>query len=98
MYTDNVVSKLWFVTSFSSQRYSKSIRNFTSENVSQIRTEEFKTRSFILKVNLNFLRSSRHLNFDTVFAVIESVLHENVHGFNNIRNGRVKSGFQVIEF
>ena len=97
VYADNVVSKFLFVRSFSSQHYSKFITNITSENVSQIPIKECKTRSFICKVNLNFLRPSRHFNFDTVFAVIVSFLNENVHGFNNIRNGRVKTRFQVIE-
>ena len=98
VYADNVVSKFWFVRSFSSQHYSKFITNITCENVSQIRTKECKTGSSICKVNLNSLRSSRHFNFDTVFAVIVSFLKENVHGFNNIRNGSVKTRCQVIEF
>ena len=98
VYADNVLSKFCFVRSFSSQHYSKFITNITSQNVSQIRTKECKTRSFICKVNLTFLRSSRHFNCDTVFAEIVSFLNENVHGFNNIRNGRVKTRFQVIKF
>ena len=98
VYADNVVSKFWFVRSFSSQQYSKFITNIFPENLSQIRTKESKTRSFICKVNLNLLRSWRHFNFDTVFAVIVSFLNENVHGFNNIRIGRVKTRFQKIEF
>ena len=61
LYAYNVVSKFWFVRSFSSQHYSKFSTDITSENVSQIRTRERKTRSFICKVNFNFLRSSRHL-------------------------------------
>ena len=98
VYADNVVSKIWFVRSFPSPHYSNFITNITCENVSQIRFNECKTRSFTFKLNLNFLRSSRHFNFDTAFAVIVSFLNENVHGFNNIRNGRVKTWFQVIEF
>ena len=43
VYAENVVSKVWFVRSFSSQHYSKFISNITSENVSQICTEECKT-------------------------------------------------------
>ena len=39
VYADNVVSKLWFVRSFSSQFYSKLINKITSKNVSQIRTK-----------------------------------------------------------
>ena len=97
VYANSFVSKLWFVRSFSSQQYSKFITNIISEHVSQIRTKECKTGSFICKVNLNFLRSSRHFNFDTVFAVIVSFLSENVRGFINIRNGRVQTRFQVIE-
>ena len=76
VYADNDVSKFWFVRSFSSEHYSKFITNFTSENVSQIRTKECKTGSFICKVNLNFLHSSRNFNFGTVFAVIVSFLNE----------------------
>ena len=98
VYADNVVSKFWFVSSFSSRHYSNFFTNNTSEYVSQIRTKECKTGCFICKVNLNLLRFSRHFNFDSVFAVIVSFLNENVHGFNNIRNGRVKTRFQVIEF
>ena len=97
VYADNVVSKFWFVRSFSSQHYSKFITNITSKYVSQIRTKECKTGCFICKVNSNFcvLRDTLTL---IVFAVIVSFLNENVHGFNNIRNGRVKTRFQVIEF
>ena len=64
VYADNVVSKFWSVRSFSSQHYSKFITNITSGNVSQIPTKECKTGSSIYKVNLNFLRSPRHLNLD----------------------------------
>ena len=88
VYADNVVSKFWFVRSLSPQNYSKIITNITSENVSQIRAEECKTRTFFYKVSLNFLRSSRLYNCDTFFTVIVSFLNESVHGFNNIRNGR----------
>ena len=94
----NVLSNFWFVSSFSSQHYSKFITNITSEIVSRIRTKESKTRSFICQVNLNFLRSSRHVNYDTIFAVIVSFLNESVHGFKNIRNGVVKTRFQIVEF
>ena len=98
VYTDNVVGKIWFLRSSLLKHYSKFITNNISENLSQIRTKECKTGSLVCKVYLNSLRSSRHFNFDTVFAVIVSFLNENVHGFNNIRNGRVKTRFQVIEF
>ena len=98
VYADNVVSKFWFVGSFSSQHYSKIITNVTSENVSQIPTKECKTRSFICKVYLNFLLSSRHFNCDANFAVIVSFLNESVQGINKIRNGRVNAKFQVVEF
>ena len=98
VYAYSVVSKFWSVRSFSSQHYPKSVTNITSEIVSQIRTKECKTRSFICKVNLNFLPSSRHFNYDTIFAVVVSFLNESVHGFNNIRNGRVKTRFQLVEF
>ena len=106
VYADNVVSKFWFVRSYSSQHYSKFITKITSENVSQIRTKEYKTRFSNCKVNLNFLRSSRHFNSDTVFgvksdtvfAVIESFLNKSVHGSNTIRKGRVKTRFQIVQF
>ena len=81
VYADKVVSKLRFVRSFSSQHYSKIFTNITSENVSQIRTNKCKTRSFIFKVNLNFLRSSRHFNFGTVFAVIVFFLNARIRMF-----------------
>ena len=37
---DNVVSKIWFVRSFSSQHYSKFITNNTSENVSILKIKD----------------------------------------------------------
>ena len=98
VYADNVVSKFSIVGSFSSQHYSKFITNITCENVSQIRTKECKTRSFICKANLNCLRPSRHFNFDTVFAVFVSFLNENVQGFNNVCTGKAQTRFQVKEF
>ena len=78
VYTDNVVSKFWFVRSFPSQHHSKLITNITSENVSPVRFKEYKTRSFNRKVNLNFL-ISRHSNCDTAFVVAVSFLNESVH-------------------
>ena len=98
VYTDNVLSKFWLVRAFCSQQYSQFIGNITSENVSQIRKKECRTRSFNCKVNLNFLRSSRHFNFDTVFAAIVSFLNDSVHDFNCICKGRVKTRFQIVEF
>ena len=97
VYAYKVISKFWFVRSFSSQRFSKFITNITSEKMSQIRTKECQTGSFNCKLNLNFLRSSRHFNCDTIFAVIVSFLNESFHGFNNIRKGRLKTRFQIVE-
>ena len=93
VYADNVLSNFWFVISFSSQHHSKKIDNNATENISQVRTKECKTRSFVCKVNLNFLRPSRHFDCDDVFTVIVSLLNESVHGFKNIRKGNVKPGF-----
>ena len=39
VYADNVVSKFWFVRSFSSQHHSKFITKCTSENVFQFGTK-----------------------------------------------------------
>ena len=55
VYADNVVSKFWFVRSFSSQPYSKFNTNIISENVSQIRIKECKT--------LNLRGKSQHFVF-----------------------------------
>ena len=98
VYADNVVSKFWFVRSFSSQHHSKFNANVATEKKSQVRTKECKTRSFICKVNPTFLRSSRHYNCDTAFDVIVSFVNENVHGFNNIWIGRVETRFQIVKF
>ena len=54
VYLDIVVSNFWSARCFSFQKYSKLITNITSENVSQIRTKECKTRYFICKINCNF--------------------------------------------
>ena len=47
MYVDEVLSSFCFVRSFSSQHHHKLVANFATKNVSQLRTEERKTRSFI---------------------------------------------------
>ena len=98
VYVDNVVSKFWFVRYSSSQHDSKFIANIATENVSQVRTEKCKTIYLICEVNLNFSLSSRHFNSDKTFAVIVSFLNESVNGFNIIRNGRVKTRFQIKDF
>ena len=98
VYADNVLSEFWFLRSSSAQHYSNIFSNITCKNVSQIRTKEGKTRSSICKVTLNFLRSARLFNCDTVFAVIVSFMNESVHGFSKIRNGRVQTRFQIIKF
>ena len=97
VYMDKVVSKFWFVRSFSSQHYSKCNTNTTSKKVSQIGTKECKTRSFISEVYLKFLGSSRHFNYDTAFAVIVSRLNKSVHDFNKILNGGLKTGFKIAK-
>ena len=96
VYVDKVVNRFWFVRSFSSQHHSKLSANNATENVSQVRNKKCKTRSFICKVNLNFLRSSRHFNYDSRFAVIVFFLNAIVHGFDNICHGRVKTRFQTV--
>ena len=62
-----------------------------------VRSKVGKTRFLPCKVNLNFLPSSRNFNFDKFFAVTVSFLNKNVHGFNNIRNGRIENQFQTVE-
>ena len=76
LYADKVPIKFWFVRCFSSQHYTESNSNNTSASLSQIRTKISKSRSIICKVNLKFLRSSRLLSDDTIFAVILSFLNE----------------------
>ena len=96
VYADKVVSNLWFVRSFSSQHHSNFIANNATEIVSQFRTEKFNTRSFICKVKLNFFVLRDTLT-DTAFVVIGSFLNKSVHGINNIRNGRLETGFQIVK-
>ena len=98
VYAANVVSKFWLVRSFSYQRFSKFIINNASENVPEIRTTECKTSFFNCKLNLNFLRSSRLCNCDTVFVVIAPFFNESAHGSKKIRKGRVKTRFQIAKF
>ena len=98
VYADKVLSKLWFVRSFSSRHHSQFLANIASEILSQVRTEKCKTRSIICTVNCSFLRPSRQFNCDTAFAVIVCFLNEGVLGFMNIHNGRVKNRFQIVKF
>ena len=98
VFADNVVKRFWFVRSFGSQHYSKFIDNISPENVSQVRTKECKTRSFICKLYFMFLGCSRHSNFDTSFAVIVPFVNESVHGFSINRIEKVKTKFQIIQF
>ena len=100
VYADNVVIKFWFVRSFFSQHDSKFIANIATENVSHVRAKECKTRSFICKVNISFLSSSRHFEADTAFAVKLFSLNERTQGFNTVyfsSNGKVKTGFQKFK-
>ena len=98
VYVDNVVSKFWFAWSFYYQHHSKFIANNATENVSQIHTKECNTRSSICKVDLNFLQPSIHFNWDTILALIVSLLNESVDGFNKMGIKRVKIRFHLIEF
>ena len=97
LYADKVVSKRWFVTFFSSQHHSNFFSNIVYGNVSQVCTKQCKAR-FFCKVNLNFFSSSRLYNGDAPFAVMVFLLNESAHGFNNIRNGEVGTGFQLVKF
>ena len=97
VYADDVLSNFSFVRSFSSQHHSHFIANIATNIVSQVRTKEWKTRSSIWKVNPIFLRSSRHFNCGTAFALIVSFLNEGAHGFNDNRIGSVKTGFHLVK-
>ena len=67
------------------------------ENLFQVRTKEWKTRSSNCK-KIQFLSFSRHFNCDLTFAMIVSLLHDRVHGFNEIRNARLKNAFEMANF
>ena len=52
LYADNVLSKIWFGKSYSSQNLSNFLANFATEKVTQVQTTERTVRSFNSKVNL----------------------------------------------
>ena len=82
---------------FPSQQQTKVIAILAFENVTQFRTEDCRTGSFLIcEVNLNFLPSARHFDCDRKFCAMVSVLNVRVHTFHNIGNWRVEIGFQVI--
>ena len=85
---------MWYF--FPSQHQSNFFVNMTFENGSQIATKRCKIGSFICKVNLNFLSSSRQFNCDTAFTVSVFLLNGNVQSLNNVCIGRVKAGLQII--
>ena len=96
VYLNNVESKFWFVRSFVSRNHFQNFASIATENVPQVRTKKCKTRSFIWKGNLKYLRTSKHFNSDIAFAVIATSMNESVHGFNNNRNGGVETSFQMV--
>ena len=83
---------------FSSWHDSKNSANFNSEDVSRVWFKFGKTRCFIYRVKFRFMRSLRDFSCDTAFAVIVSFLKKRYHGFNNIRNGGLKTRFQIVGF
>ena len=89
VYANNVARKFKFLRSSSSQQHFHFSASISSENVSQVRTIECKTRSFFFTLNISSLCSSRHFNGDTTLAVIVSFLIESVDGFDKIRDERV---------
>ena len=64
--------------------------------MSQVRTYESKTKSFIREVRFNFLRSSTHLNCDTVSAATVFFLKKSIHAFINLRNRGYKPGSRQL--
>ena len=72
--------------------------NIATEDMSQIRIKKCETRSFICKVNLNFLLSSKPFDGDKALAVFVFSCNDSGHGFNKISNGRAKSGFEIVNF
>ena len=97
VYANNVRSKFWVLRFFSAQHHSIIIANITSEKVSQVRTKKCQTRSFISKVNLKFLSSSRPSNCNTIFAVTMFFVDENILSFNNICNRKLETRFRIVE-
>ena len=93
-----VVSKVWFVRSFSPQHQPTFVAIISSISVFQVRTKKHKTGPFNLHVNLIFSFSSGHNNFDTVVIMNVLLLNEFAFCFNNVRNRTVMTGFQVVCF
>ena len=97
VYADKIVSRVCFVRSFFSQRHSRFSTNITSKNVSQHRTEQSKSRSFICKANLNFWVLQ-----DTSTVILLSLWlclcwMRVGQSFKNIHNGRVNTRFQIVK-
>ena len=88
VYADKVVTKVWFLRSFSSQHHCKFIANISFQKGVWHSYWEIQNHAFIFKVNLNFFRSSTQFNYDTAFLVSVFFLNESVDGFNKIRKGR----------
>ena len=99
VYADSVVkfvNKVWLVRFFSAHRNSKYFANITSDKVSQS-VLKVKDQILLCKLDLNFLRPSRYFNFARAFAVDMSLLKKRAQGFNEICNGRPKTGFQIVK-
>ena len=97
MHAEKVVNIFWFVSSVSSQYHSIFLANFTPENVSQVPTKEWRTTFFIYKINLIFMNSSWYFNSDAVLTVIVSFLNGSLRGFNDVRNGKLQTSFQIVK-
>ena len=83
---------------FSSLQYFRFLANIVSKKVTEVRTDEYRTRYFNCEVGLTFLSVGRHIEYDTISVVIVFLLIECGHGFKKIRDGRVKSDqFEAFE-
>ena len=94
-YAKNVAIKFLFVTSFSSQHQNKFIASVFSKNGCQVRPKICNITTFICKVSLNILHSSKHINCDSVCSVLKLLLNDYGLYLNITSNKRVKPGFQI---
>ena len=96
MDANNIVSKCWFMRTFTTHEYSRIISHISSKYMSQVSTKKCKTRFFIRQIQLYFLRYPANFDCDASVSVVASFLYESIHSFHNVSYGGIQSGFKIV--
>ena len=93
---NNIVSKCWFIRTFSTHECSQIISHISSKNMSKVNTKNCWTQFFIRRIHFYFVHYPANFDCDANVSVVVSFLYESIHSLHNVSYGGIQFGFKIV--